>query len=119
MDRHGFEFFKLKRSANRRVLDQRFGDFAKPDLIGRWAQLDAPMGWNDQPMFDRFGAEFPVFFDNLIDNALARALHAGSEEGLQLVAVVFNFDDAGIGAWALAGVARTQGWPIANLPAVS
>ena len=98
MDGHGFQLFKNERSFDHRILGQGFGDFAKPDLIGVRAKVDASVGRNNEPMLSGLGSEFPVFLDNLIDCTFARALNARAKKSLSIVAVVFDFDNAGIGA---------------------
>src|SRR5262249_24299132 len=87
-----------KRSFNHRILGQSFGDFAKPDLIGVRAEIEATMGRNNEAMFYGLGGELAVFFEVLIARAVARPFDARAKKSLWLIAVVFDFDDAGVSA---------------------
>ena len=42
--------------------------------------------------------EMAIFFDNLIKDAGTASVHGRAEESLRFVAIVFDLDDAGIGA---------------------
>ena len=119
LDRHAAQFLEYKRAVDHRILAQGLGDLAELELIHGRGQFDAAMRLNEQPMLDDLRTEFAIFFDNLMKDAGTGSVSGRTEDSLRFVAVVFDLDDAGIGAGAPAAASRIQGCPIVNLPAVS
>src|ERR1700730_2772319 len=98
VDRHAVQLLEHKRAIDRRVLDQGLADLAELELILGRGQFDAAMRLNEQPMLDDLRTEFAIFFDNLIENAGTDSVNSRPKERLRFVAVVFDLNDAGIGA---------------------
>ncbi len=98
VDRHAVQFLEHQRAIDHEILGQGIGDLAELELIRGRVQFDAAMRLNEQPMFDDLRTVFAIFFDNLIKDAGAGSVHCRTEQSLRFVAVVFDLDDAGIGA---------------------
>src|SRR3984893_7773842 len=101
VDRHVEQYAPLlehQRAIDHGILGQGLGDLAELELIRGRGQFDAAMRLNEQPMFDDLRTELAVFFDNLVKDAGTGSVHGRTEESLRFVAVVFDLDDAGIGA---------------------